>query len=469
MKNFIMFTWGLLLVLVLSLSLVSADTNVEVSVFTSDNVNLDSNVDSGGDTFFTNNIFAGGDVDVLSNVFSGGDVDTYMSVNLDINYGVGNVNIGINNIEYIKGEEYFKANEKRWSSGMTDMDIYHLFNYVSDIILQDYKRDNPKAYRDEEWLLAGALSRGFATKPEVNQLYNLITQLTVRIEALENTLKEIAGDEYCRQKIEVSLNYGITAVSCEDTTFYNAQINGLSGTGLTVVGIRIIEPEEEVPEPESCLGVSCNPVTGICDTVPDDSLCDDSNECTDNTCNALTGTCEYINKPAGIECGEARDCPDDACNGTFAEFYLGDGHDTCDDQGSCVEYSCELEMRYCSDNDPDDIRNELMCGAECDEGIDCFDEHFGDNVSEDPDYCYFNGYCDRQESCACVYSSEYCPEPDLYNDVCYYGNRTCTNIEGCGLISVNMSEISEDSCDPELGPSSEPGSIIGGIIELFSG
>jgi hypothetical protein len=99
--------------------------------------------------------------------------------------------------------------------------------------------------------------------------------------------------------------------------------------------------------------------------------CDDGIECTDDSCNALTESCENPNLPFGTLCGLARDCDEDSCNGPIAEIFSDDGHDSCDGLGSCVEYACELEDSYCSDNDELDGIDLLMCGASCDQDSDC--------------------------------------------------------------------------------------------------
>ena len=107
----------------------------------------------------------------------------------------------------------------------------------------------------------------------------------------------------------------------------------------------------------------------------------------------------------GTLCGETRDCPESGCNGFLAEVYPADGHDYCDGQGNCMEYSCGVNS-YCSDDDPEDGVNGLLCGAECDQDSDC-DDHdptttdtcescFCENVANDADG---DGVPDEEDNC----------------------------------------------------------------------
>jgi len=91
--------------------------------------------------------------------------------------------------------------------------------------------------RDEELIIAGSLDSAFISHSEGQYLLDLIQQLSIRVEALERTLEEVHGDSYCDNKISVIKDYGLPAVACDDTTFYNQDWG--------VVGIIELETEEE--------------------------------------------------------------------------------------------------------------------------------------------------------------------------------------------------------------------------------
>ncbi|MBW2991576.1 hypothetical protein KY348_07815 [Candidatus Woesearchaeota archaeon] len=151
-------------------------------------------------------------------------------------------------------------------------------------------------------------------------------------------------------------------------------------------------------------------------------ICDDGIECTYDICNEERDMCEYPNKPLGEECGESRDCPADACDWVYAEFYPDDGHDTCDGDGVCVAHSCTMEASYCSDDNSGDGVNRITCGAECDQHADCYytpcDGFDGcyDNIYRDyhnvANNCLFEADC-RCERNECT---DYTPEPDNDGD-----------------------------------------------------
>jgi len=156
--------------------------------------------------------------------------------------------------------------------------------------------------------------------------------------------------------------------------------------------------------------------------------CDDGNECTFDICNEDVDKCENLNLAAGTFCGEWRNCPDNHCNGPFAEFYPEDGHDICDGQGDCVEHSCDLKDSYCTDNNPGDGVNGLECGAECDQGEDC------DYLEED--YC--DGDIKKHRGAKCI-DCECVLEDTVIED--------CSQRDGI----INECGLSEWSCSEETG------------------
>jgi len=129
------------------------------------------------------------------------------------------------------------------------------------------------------------------------------------------------------------------------------------------------------------------------------SGCVDSNECTQDNCITID-QCENPYEPQGAQCGLARDCPDNQCNGFFANFYPADGHDTCDGSGSCIDYSCALENSYCTDNNPFDGVNSLECDASCDQDIDCSENCVNKK--------WYSTYSCNSGTCGCDLSNPVC-------------------------------------------------------------
>jgi len=181
---------------------------------------------------------------------------------------------------------------------------------------------------------------------------------------------------------------------------------------------------------EVCNGIDDNCVSGIDEEPAASASCDDSNECTDDQC--VSSSCSNSNEPYGTYCGSARNCPDDACNGFFAEFYPIDGNDYCDGSGNCLVYSCDMEDSYCTDNNAGDGVNGLTCGAECDQNIDCSEECI--------DKKWYSTYSCNLGTCNCDLSDLICSEGHCgaecdYNDDCEgakacLSDCTCSQIEG---------------------------------------
>jgi len=184
--------------------------------------------------------------------------------------------------------------------------------------------------------------------------------------------------------------------------------------------------------------------------------CCDNTTCkfksSDTICRPATGAF----KPNGTLCGEARDCSDSGCYGYFAKIYPPDGHDYCDGEGHCVEYSCDLINSYCCDNDPNDGVNNFNCSAECDQDLDC--RPYIDNN----DNCHYDRIC-QNENCTCSPGNiEYCPEAGtIANGNCYWGTRDCNDQEGCTLTVTEMG--CRDVCNSQSGPVDSDGPITSNV------
>jgi parallel beta-helix repeat protein len=155
----------------------------------------------------------------------------------------------------------------------------------------------------------------------------------------------ICADYYCDQSLDCQVNYEPSTTECRASAGMCDLAENCTGTSV------------DCPSDAKSTDL-CRASTGECDIA---EYCDGVND--DCPADAF--------EPQGTECGSFRDCPPDACNGYFVEFYPDDGHDTCDGNGNCVEYSCALQNSYCTDNDHLDGINTLECGAECDQNTDC--------------------------------------------------------------------------------------------------
>ncbi|MCK4522480.1 MAG: hypothetical protein KAU20_07945 [Nanoarchaeota archaeon] len=158
----------------------------------------------------------------------------------------------------------------------------------------------------------------------------------------------VCADYYCDVTSDCQVNYEPDTTECRAAA-------GVCDIAETCTGSSADCPVDDKSIAE------CRTATSDCDIA---EICDGiSNDCPADA-----------KQPAGTQCGEARNCPPDACNVFIAQFYPDDGHDTCDGIGNCNVYSCSMENSYCTDNDAGDGVNGLTCGAECDQDEDCDDE-----------------------------------------------------------------------------------------------
>ncbi len=143
-------------------------------------------------------------------------------------------------------------------------------------------------------------------------------------------------------------------------------------------------------------------VGGVCDP---EEICDGvSDDCPDD-----------VVTDAGTGCG-VLGCPN-FCEGDFANIFSGDVNNVCDGAGNCVQGSCVLEDRHCSDNIPGDGFNTVTCEAECDQDGDCVQTGYIGECSENCD-CIFTpiGTCTVDADCS--------PDGDFCNGREYCNTNT---------------------------------------------
>lgn len=128
-----------------------------------------------------------------------------------------------------------------------------------------------------------------------------------------------------------------------------------------------------------CTEDICNEILDTCENIANNSLCDDGNECTDDSCDSLLG-CVFVNLPAGTACSTGQ----------------------CDGNGNCVECLNDSDCGTCQN-----------CNAsnECEN----ITANNGNNCIDDCTYCSTGSCIDRN-----AHDWTEC------NQSCY----ACTNITG---------------------------------------
>jgi len=139
-------------------------------------------------------------------------------------------------------DQYISENERQWSTDR-DFDYGSLERTIRDAIgwlLGEVTRPT-----STEVEIGTSLDSYFASDRDASYLLRRINDLTLRVEALENAMDEIASEAYCRGKLKVMLDYGLEGVRCDDTTYFNHQF---SPTGEDmVIGITPVNGVEEEP------------------------------------------------------------------------------------------------------------------------------------------------------------------------------------------------------------------------------
>lgn len=124
-----------------------------------------------------------------------------------------------NSSKVIELEDYIKQNENNWINNRDFSShnlLWHIKKGVEWFLGLGWATDTQKQ-------IIWQLMRVFVTQNE----HDYTTQmLTMRIEALENTLMQTRAEAYCQGKIEVMKKYNLTRVTCGNTTYYPPKIIG---------------------------------------------------------------------------------------------------------------------------------------------------------------------------------------------------------------------------------------------------
>ncbi len=161
---------------------------------------------------------------------------------------------------------------------------------------------------------------------------------------------------------------------------------------------------------------------GECQTGPP-VFCTDFIDCTDDVCNEETGLCDYI--PNDSLCDDGRFCDgEEVCN-PASGCEPGPGAD-CDDLISCTDDSCDEEADQCVH-----VPNDAFC--------------------DDTVYCNGEEYCDPVEGCQPGEAVSCDDEIDCTIDLCYEALRGCLNLPDDTLCDDGLYCTGVESCEPTTG------------------
>ena len=141
-------------------------------------------------------------------------------------------------------DKYIEENEEKWSTDIEGVSRKGISNMIEGAI--EWLLGLNLSPLKEEVEIGRSLDRYFASDRDTSYLLKRLNELTLRVEALENTMNEVASEAYCRGKLKVMLDYDLQGVKCNETTYFNHQY---SPTGEEmIIGITPVDGEEEKPK-----------------------------------------------------------------------------------------------------------------------------------------------------------------------------------------------------------------------------
>jgi len=204
------------LVILLLISFVRADTNVTVGIITNENINFNANLTAGGNVDLTiDGVGYRSSLSSLHNHISSANAQTVTTLRDDIS----DSSMDMNSIYYRISELFIKFNPMKNIWGIVDPN---------------------KLDTKQEQRLRWVFDNYFVPRSEVNEMINhydnRITDLELRVLALE----KVAGDEnVLKGRLNVANGLGID-LTYDNTTYYF--------TGHSFVSLRTVEQPVEEPE-----------------------------------------------------------------------------------------------------------------------------------------------------------------------------------------------------------------------------
>lgn len=161
-------------------------------------------------------------------------------------------------VEYVKGlgyddeshitliwsmcqDKYIQESEEQWSA-----DTDFSFNSLSYTIhrAMDWLLGKNTDPTKDEIEIAQSIDSYCASDKDVNYLMRRVSDLQLRVEALEITIEKMNSTEYCQSKIEILEKYDLAAVKCGETTYHNHLVSPITGESM-ILGITPANEETQ--------------------------------------------------------------------------------------------------------------------------------------------------------------------------------------------------------------------------------
>ncbi len=170
--------YTIILFLLIGIGTVNANTNISIDVVTPDDVNMVTNIEANGSVRFNLNGIG------LHTIYE----RTKRNIIFYINEG----------IEWLNGKTHTEPESKAigYALGRHFVSVGSFARFIDDVRIA------------------------------ITDITNKLRILSLRLEAVEQTLNEIAPNAYCRNKVKTMLKYNTTLISsvkCDNTMFYKKQ------------------------------------------------------------------------------------------------------------------------------------------------------------------------------------------------------------------------------------------------------
>jgi hypothetical protein len=155
------------------------------------------------------------DTNVTIDITSDENVNSEININADNVTAITNVNASSFNW-WINGYPGSVPEIKNtYVSGTTLDDIAYIISNAVDYVL-----GLTKYVSNQGMSILNSLAKVFVTRMEYNKQQENMNYLLYRIDALEKAVKDINATAWCNGRIQTMLEYNLSSVRCENTTYY---------------------------------------------------------------------------------------------------------------------------------------------------------------------------------------------------------------------------------------------------------
>ncbi|MGB0714310.1 MAG: IPTL-CTERM sorting domain-containing protein [Phycisphaerae bacterium] len=254
-----------------------------------------------------------------------------------------------------------------------------------------------------------------------------------------------------------------TIDTCNETTdsCNNSPSDAACDDGLFCNGVETCDPNNDCQagtppncdDGVGCTMDSCNEDTDSCDNMPVDALCDNGQGCDGlETCDP-NNDCQPGTPP---NCDDGIACTIDSCDPDTGECINVPDDSLCNDGLFCNGVETCSPVNGCEAGTPPICDDGVSCTMDsCNEDTDSCDNMPNDGLCNDGAFCNGVETCDPTNDCQAGTAPDCNDNVDCTTDACDENADTCTNTPSNAACDDNVS-CTVDVCDPITGCSNSP-------------